>query len=213
MDLRGIANQVSDTVNPNVSVILRASSGYTIGAGLKQVPLYSDPVTGPAQIQALDNSDLKQLDGLNLQGSIRAIYLRGVLAGVITPDSKGGDLLTIPAPAVLPMQGTWLVTKVLESWPDWTKAAIVKQSTPFRSSSGTPYFGYSPNETPGVSGSNFTLAHTPNPSQALQLFVRAIGFGWILLEQGSDYTLTGSTISIINGQNYTAPNLRAWYPY
>lgn len=127
MDLRGIANQVSNTVNPNITVVLQTSAGYTIGAGQRQVPSYNPPVTGPAQVQALDNSDLKQLDGLNIQGSIRAIYLRGALAGVIRPDSKGGDIITIAAPAPLQLQGTWLVTKVLESWPDWTKAAIVKQ--------------------------------------------------------------------------------------
>lgn len=122
MDLRGIANNISSVVNPNVIVTLRPSAGYTIGAGAKQIPKYGLPVRGPAQIQALDNSDLKQLEGLNIQGEIRAIYLRGELAGVIRPDQKGGDLITFG----LPMQ-TWLVVKVLESWPSWTKAAIVRQ--------------------------------------------------------------------------------------
>lgn len=127
MDLRGIANQVSNAVNPNIMVQVQTSVGFTTGAGLRQVPAYNPTVTGPAQVQALDNSDLKQIEGLNIQGSIRAIYLRGALAGVIRPDSKGGDLITINAPAVPPLQGTWLVVKVLESWPDWTKAVIVKQ--------------------------------------------------------------------------------------
>ena len=120
MDLRGIANGVSSTVNPNKTVTVRRSTGYTIGAGRKQVPGYADPVTGPAQIQALDANDIKQLDGLNIQGTVRAIYLRGVLAGVVRPDGTGGDLVEIGAE-------TWLVVKVLESWPTWTKAAIVLQ--------------------------------------------------------------------------------------
>jgi len=120
MDLRGIANSVSNTVNPNVIVIVTASIGFTIGAGAKQIPTYAAPVTGPAQIQALDNADLKQIDGLNLQGVIRAIYLRGALAGVIRASSKGGDIVTIGSQ-------TWLVAKVLESWPLWTKAVIVLQ--------------------------------------------------------------------------------------
>lgn len=122
MDLRGIANAVSNTVNPNVIVSVKLSTGYTMGAGLKQVPSYAAPVTGPAQIQALDNSDLKQLDGLNLQGTIRAIYLRGALAGVVRESSKGGDLVIVGSQ-------TWLVVKVLESWPLWTKAAIVLQDS------------------------------------------------------------------------------------
>ena len=120
MDLRGIANGVTTTVNPNKTVTVLRSTGYTIGAGRKQVPSYADPVTGPGQIQALDANYIKQLDGLNIQGTVRAIYLRGVLAGVVRPDGTGGDLVEIGAE-------TWLVVKVLEGWPTWTKAAIVLQ--------------------------------------------------------------------------------------
>ena len=120
MDLRGLANGVSSTVNPNKTVTVRRSTGFTIGAGRKQVPSYATPVEGPGQVQALDGKDLQQLDGLNVQGTIRAIYLRGALAGVIRPDGTGGDLVEIGAE-------TWLVVKVLEGWPTWTKAAIVLQ--------------------------------------------------------------------------------------
>ena len=120
MDLRGLANGVTTTVNPNKTVTVRRSTGYTIGAGRRQVPSYAAPVTGPGQIQALDANDIKQLDGLNVQGTIRAIYLRGALAGVVRPDGTGGDLVQIDGQ-------NWLVVKVLEGWPTWTKAAIVLQ--------------------------------------------------------------------------------------
>ncbi len=120
MDLRGIANGVTSTVNPNQTVTVLRSTGYTIGAGRRQVPGYAAPVTGPGQIQALDANDIKQLDGLNVQGTIRAIYLRGNLAGVIRPDGTGGDIVQIAGQ-------DWLVVKVLEGWPTWTKAAIVLQ--------------------------------------------------------------------------------------
>lgn len=130
MDLRGIANQVSNTVNPNITVTWQASAGFTIGTAGKQIPAYLAGLRGPAQIQALDNSDLKKIEGLNIQGSIRALYMHGNLAGVIRPDSKGGDLITVGpqsgAPALL--QGLWLTSKVLESWPDWTKCVIIKQN-------------------------------------------------------------------------------------
>ena len=120
MDLRGIANGVTSTVNPNQTVTVLRSTGYTIGAGRRQVPSYAAPVTGPGQIQALDANDIKQLDGLNVQGTIRAIYLRGNLAGVIRPEETGGDIVQIAGQ-------DWLVVKVLEGWPTWTKAAIVLQ--------------------------------------------------------------------------------------
>ena len=127
MDLRGLANGVTTTVNPNQTVTVLRSTGFTTGAGAKQVPSYAAPVSGPAQIQALDADDIKQLDGLNIQGTIRAIYLRGTLAGVVRPNQTGGDLVTIAAPAPVALRGTWLVVKVLESWPDWAKATIVLQ--------------------------------------------------------------------------------------
>lgn len=122
MDLRGLANSVTTVVNPNEIVSVLRSTGFTIGAGARQVPAYATAVDGPGQVQALDADDIKQLDGLNIQGVIRAIYLRGTLAGVVRPDGTGGDLVKRHAGAE-----TWLVVKVLESWPDWTKAAIVKQ--------------------------------------------------------------------------------------
>jgi hypothetical protein len=120
MDLRGIANSVSSIINPNETVTVLRSTGYTIGVGARQVPSYAAPVTGPGQVQALSSDDLQQLDGLNIQGTIRAIYLRGALAGVIRPDGTGGDI-------VQRGDQQWLVVKVLEAWPDWTKAAIVLQ--------------------------------------------------------------------------------------
>ena len=120
MDLRGIANGVTTAVNPNKTVTVLRSKGYTVGAGRKQVPSYAAPVSGPGQIQALDANDIKQLDGLNIQGTIRAIYLRGALAGVVRPDGTGGDLVQIDGQ-------NWLVVKVLEGWSTWTKAAIVLQ--------------------------------------------------------------------------------------
>jgi hypothetical protein len=130
MDLRSIANQVSNVVNPNIMVRLQISTGSTIGAAGRQQPQYNPAITGPAQIQALDNVDLKKMEGMNISGSARAIYMRGNLAGVIRPDSKGGDLITVPpAPGVPALfVGLWLTTKVLESWPLWTKVAIVKQT-------------------------------------------------------------------------------------
>lgn len=127
MDLRSLANSVSSVVNPNMIVSVQFSTGYTIGAGLKQVPSYADPVTGPAQLQALDGAELRQMDNLNLEGVLRAIYLRGPLAGVIRPESKGGDLVTIAAPAPVQFRGLWLVVKVFETWPLWTKCAICLQ--------------------------------------------------------------------------------------
>lgn len=120
MDLRGIANRTVTTVNPDVSVTVRVSTGYTIGAGRKQAPTYAADVVGVAQVQALSGRDLRQIDGLNLQGTLKSIYLRGKLAGVVRPDGVGGDLIQHDG-------HWWLVVHILENWPDWTKAVICLQ--------------------------------------------------------------------------------------
>lgn len=122
MDIRALANMATSIVNPNEVVTVLPSTGYTTGAGARQVPTYGIPVTGPAQIQALDNSDLEHINGLNLQGDIRAIYLRGKLAAVIRPEQIGGDLVKREFPEEI-----WLIVKVLETWPIWTKAVIIRQ--------------------------------------------------------------------------------------
>jgi hypothetical protein len=119
-DLRSIANGISNTINPNISVTVQASTGYTIGSGLKQVPSYAAPVTGFAQVQALIQADLKHLDDLNIQGATKSIILRGNLNAVVRTNSKGGDLVTIDGE-------TWLTVAVLEQWPLWSRCAIQLQ--------------------------------------------------------------------------------------
>ena len=120
MDLRGIANTVTDTVNPNISITVKASTGYTIGAGLKQVPSYAAPVTGFAQVQALTAADLRHLDGLNIQGATKSIILRGELNAIVRVNSQGGDVVIIGTQ-------TWLTVAVLEQWPLWSRCAIQLQ--------------------------------------------------------------------------------------
>jgi hypothetical protein len=120
MDLNGLANQVAEVVNPNTAITIQASTGYTIGAGLKQVPSYAAPVSGFGQLQEITSMELKHLDGLNIQGEIQTIYITGKLSAVIRPTGQGGDLVTIGSQ-------TWLNVKTLEQWPYWAKAAIVRQ--------------------------------------------------------------------------------------
>lgn len=74
-----------------------------------------------AQVQDLSQKDLRQLDALNIQGSQKSVYIAGSLSGLIRKDGKGGDLVVLS-------DGTWLVTAVLEAWPDWCKASITLQN-------------------------------------------------------------------------------------
>lgn len=119
IDVRAIANNAIQNINADVQVSIKRSTGYTIGAGRNQIPTYQT-VTGLAQVQALDGKDLEQIKGLNLQGNIRAMYLKGALHGIIRAESLGNDL-------VIYQNRMWKVVRVLETWPLWTKVAILEQ--------------------------------------------------------------------------------------
>lgn len=81
-------------------------------------------LTVSAQVQALTFRDLQQIDGLNLNGTRRGIYLYGKVQGVNRAENKGGDLVVIAAG---PNAGVWLVAQVLETWQDWCKVAVTQQ--------------------------------------------------------------------------------------
>ena len=64
--------------------------------------------------------------GLNIQGSTHKVYLSDPINGVVRSTRKGGDLISLNDPVHGPQ--TYLVTAVLEQWPDWTCAAATLQS-------------------------------------------------------------------------------------
>lgn len=120
MNLHGIVAGAIGRVNPHISALYMPSSGFTTGADFKQVPSYDGPISITVQVQALTVEDLKKLDNLNIQGSTTSAYLYGLAQGVVRDDSKGGDLLVFNG-------FEWLVTAILEAWPDWCKVSLARQ--------------------------------------------------------------------------------------
>jgi hypothetical protein len=124
MNLHRIASRAVGRVNPMLTVSIASSSGYTTNPDGTRGPGYAAPVTMQAQVQSLTSNDLSQLDGLNLQGEKRAIYLNGNWNGTVRPDGKGGDIITLPDGT------TWLAVQPLENWggPEgWVKLCITRQ--------------------------------------------------------------------------------------
>ena len=124
MNLNAIVGPYVSKVNPWIIITIKRSIGYTTGPSGKSTPLYSDPQPIQAQMQSLQYNDIVQLDGLNVQGERRALYLNGNWDGIQRADGKGGDLVTLPDGSV------WLVAMVLENWADrdgWVKVAITRQ--------------------------------------------------------------------------------------
>lgn len=125
MNLHGLVSGIVSTVNPMVNATCRRSTGYETLPNGTRPPTYEDtPIS--VQVQALTYSDITQLDGQNVQGVRRAIYLTGNVMAVVRADKRGGDLIIFP-PGALPEGNTWLAAHVLEAWPDWCKVAITLQ--------------------------------------------------------------------------------------
>jgi len=128
MNIRSIANRVTKNINPNQKIIWQQSNGYVTDDAGKRTPIFLN-LTIEAQIQALSATDLKHIDGLNITGTMRAVYMYGNAAGVVRIDGLGGDILIFPE-----VPGTtekkWLITKVMETWPDWCKVIVTLQDEP-----------------------------------------------------------------------------------
>ncbi|MVW80179.1 hypothetical protein [Bordetella sp. 02P26C-1] len=120
MNLLGAAFPLVSLVNRPVTATVKYSTGYRMGPGARQVPEYATVEGVRVDVQPLSSSDLKLLDGLNIQGVQRAIYMYGDTQGVDRPASKGGDLIVIGA-------DTWKVVAVLETWANWCKVGVTKQ--------------------------------------------------------------------------------------
>lgn len=116
MNLRGIANRATSTINPNVPGVFQVNTGFTTIQGGKRVPSYNS-VDVIVQLQELSSTDLRQVDSVNIQGILRSAYLNGNFNGVNRPEQKGGDILMIG-------EEKWLVVKVPELWPDWCRVII-----------------------------------------------------------------------------------------
>lgn len=122
MNLHGIVAGAIGTVNPQVPVDLSKSAGYTTAADGTQVPTYAALATGVmAQVQPLSARELRHVDGLNIQGEFKSIYLYGKWGGIIRATQQGGDLITLPDGS------RWLMVDSLEDWPDWCKVVACRQ--------------------------------------------------------------------------------------
>jgi hypothetical protein len=126
MNLRGIVNGATRSINPNAQAVVKVSTGYVTSPSGKRTPTFTEtPVS--VQVQALTGKDLRQVDGLNLNGTLRAVYVNGAFAATIRAKQAGGDVIVF-APGTLQEGDTWLLVQVLEQWPDWCKFAMTLQN-------------------------------------------------------------------------------------
>lgn len=121
------------SVNPDTPGQWYRSTGYATGGDGTQAPTYAAPVTLPMQVQPLTGKDLKKLEGLNIQGITRTVFVNANVQGVDREAGQGGDLICFADVATVPpdLRGTWwLCTTVLDTWGvGWCKVGLTKQLT------------------------------------------------------------------------------------
>lgn len=122
MNLHRIASSIVRRVNPFVEATVLISAGFEVGAGRRQVAKYLPAQTLSVQLQPLAGNELRHVDGLNLQGLCKSIYVKGHFYGTNRQKVKGGDLFILG-------EETWLVIEPLELWPDWCRLLVQLQVT------------------------------------------------------------------------------------
>jgi hypothetical protein len=124
LNLRTIANQAIQPINPDIAITAYVPDGYDVDPGtLTQIPVFITE-TGFGNVQALDGDEIKQADKLNIQGTMRSVYLYGALAGVVRPDQQPSADLEFSHGG---QSGRWNVFKVFETWQNWCKVGVVYQ--------------------------------------------------------------------------------------
>lgn len=96
MDLNAIVSPALEGLNPSVVGTVLVSTGSTTAAGGKRTPSYRTVAGVPMRLQPLTYRDLAQVDGLNLNGTKRAIYFPRRVEGIVRPENRGGDLVIVP---------------------------------------------------------------------------------------------------------------------
>ena len=122
MNLHRIVSGAISAVNPMQTAVIHRSTGYTTDDSGKQVPTYAPLKAITCQIQPMTYGDLMMIDGLNIQGVKKKIYVNGHLDAIIRSRREGGDLIEFRNGE------TYLIVQVLEHWPSWTSVVVVMQT-------------------------------------------------------------------------------------
>lgn len=122
MNLHAIAAPIVAIVTGGATAVWLRSTGYATSPAGARTPTFTTIPAVDIRVQSLSTPELALLDGMNIQGVKRAVYVSAHVEGADRKDGKGGDLLQFGG-------ATWLVATVLEDWDQsgWCKAAVVKQ--------------------------------------------------------------------------------------
>lgn len=126
MNLRHIANRAITTVNPNLPATLKLNIGTEIDDTGKRVAKF-DEVHVYIQPQSLSTQDLQLFDSLAQQGQMLNVYISGQIHALRRISQNGADKLVFKAFGEKE-QSEWLIKSVAESFPNWCKVVVWRQS-------------------------------------------------------------------------------------
>lgn len=124
MNLNSVVQGVVSGVNPRRPATLAISTGAgATNPDGSRTPAYRPLRNVLAQVQPMTGGDLRQVEGLNLNGTRKSIYLYGDVDAIVRVNNKGGDLINLTDDGTV-----YLVNQVLEHWPKrWVKVAATLQ--------------------------------------------------------------------------------------
>ena len=120
MNLRSIANQLTQSINPNIQANIYKSNGWTVNPDRSRTPAFDPPISMMIQKQAMSQADLQHIDSLGLQGQFISIYTDGNWCGLNRKASEGGDIFEFEG-------NKWRVISIPENWENWTRVIACLQ--------------------------------------------------------------------------------------
>ncbi len=127
MNMHNVVRSVVTTINPDITITWRQSTGFTTSGDGRPTPTYTDVTGVRAQVQAQSSQRLKHENYISQQGMHRDVYMYGNVQAINRPDAIGGDLLIFPE---VPggANKVWMLNEIFETWPDWCKVSVVLQT-------------------------------------------------------------------------------------
>jgi hypothetical protein len=126
VNLHALAVGIISAVNPQIPCTARVATGSTTSPDGTRVPTYIDIPNVPVQVQPLSYGDIQLLDGLQINGERRGMFLTGRFDSLNRGAQTGGDLITFPDGEVFPYGTVWKIAYVFEQWPDWCHVAATR---------------------------------------------------------------------------------------
>lgn len=120
MNLHQLVRGVIGSVNPDIPVIVLPSTGSDEDDAGRVVPRFGAPIPTTGQKQPLTGKDVERFQQQGIQGVTCKMHLNGNYEGMFRKLGKGGDVLQFGG-------DTYLVTSVMERWPDWCCVALTLQ--------------------------------------------------------------------------------------